>query len=59
MFLLKGLMLHSLLPIINLVDFRDICIFGIQYGVYIFGKKNIEKCYLISLTTELLEIFLL
>ena len=33
MFLLKGLITHCLLAIINLVSIGDLCIFGIQHGV--------------------------
>ena len=50
MFLLKGLMAHCLLAIINLVQIGNLSIFVIQYGIYhlliymsVFSKySNIE-----------------
>ena len=62
MFLMKGLMTHNLLAIVNLVLIGDLYIFGIHYGVgrtVIFPGIGIEKSSLISLTVESVRMFLL
>ena len=61
MFLLNGLMKHYLLEIINVVPIDDLYFFGVQYGVgrtFIFSGIAIEIFYLISLTVELIKMFL-
>ena len=61
MFLLNGLMKHYLLEIINVVPIDDLYFFGVQYGVgraFIFSGIDIEIFYLISLTVELIKMFL-
>ena len=45
MFLIKGLMTHCLLAIINLVPIGGLCVFDIQYGVgrtFIFSEIGIQ-----------------
>ena len=53
-------MTHCLLALIILVPIGDLCIFDIQYSVertFIFSGVDTEKCYLISLTVELIKFF--
>ena len=61
MFLLNGLMKHYLLEIINVVPIDDLYFFSVQYGggrTFIFSGIDIEIFYLISLTVELIKMFL-
>ena len=59
MFLLKGLMTHCLLAIINLVPVGTLYLFDIQWRwkeLHSFWNRHWKNC-LISLTVELIKIF--
>ena len=54
-------MRHFLLAIKNLVTIGDLCIFGIQCAVeitFIFSRIDTDKCYLILLIIESINILL-